>query len=117
MNNPNWCLACDVAVNFSNQSQSVAHYRSKKHRTAMTAKSLEPSPIRASGRRPRPTANGSEGPSDSEQQILNLTNEEALAITRPTAPKEIIPLQLFAHGIDGRKYRIYSDIIGNVSGK
>jgi hypothetical protein len=99
MNNPNWCLACDVAVNFSNQSQSVAHYRSKKHRTAMTAKSLEPS--------------------DSEQQILNLTNEEALAITRPGtgAPKEIIPLQLFAHGIDGRKYRIYSDIIGNVSGK
>lgn len=90
-----WCDVCEIAVNFSNKSQAVAHYRSKKHRLQRARKPNEVS--------------------EEEKKILELTDDEALAITRPTSSeKEYVPQTLVAH-CNGKTFRVFCDIPnGNV---
>lgn len=83
----NWCEKCKIEVNFKSKAVAVAHYRSKKH-TLLKGKV-----------------------SPEEQSILDMTKEEALAITRPIQhPPEYVPMQLFAFDNNGKPHLIYSDI-------
>lgn len=93
----NYCIPCKINVNFASYAKSVEHFRSAKHLKSVT--------------------NAEYTPTLEEENILKLSKDEALEIMRPKkTPDVFIPMQLYAN-VDGKTFKVYSEITGNIIGK
>lgn len=85
----NWCAKCKMQVNFKSKAVAVAHYRSKRHASAIDQTYIA---------------------NEEEQYILQMTKDEAQAIVRPVAEKEYVPMQLVVIDNQGKVHKVYSSV-------